>query len=1188
MSPAGRPGPYGTSIFSHARRAPASHSLPKRSFVLAAAATALMALSAAACGDGGTGPAPAPNRAPLASGSISPQTVTAGQTVMVNVASYFTDPDGDALTFTATSSNAATASVTVSGSVVTVTAAARGVATVTVSARDSGGMSAQLTFTVTVPNQAPVAVDAVPAQSVFVGDTAFVDVSAYFNDPDGDALSYSVANSDATAVSASVAGSVVSLTAITQGMSTVTVTARDPDGLSVEQSIAVTVPNRAPTALDTIPSRTLLAGNTLEFDLARYFTDPDGDALTFTAASANAGVASVESVGSTLTITGRAPGSTRVTVTVADPAGISIQQMFAVMVPNREPIAIGSILGQSVEPRQTVTVDVSPFFDDPDGEALSYSAASSNRGVATAALADSALTVEGVTAGTATITVTATDPGGLTAQQRFSVTVRPANQAPEVVSTVPDLTVIVGEVRAWMGADHFRDPNGDALTYAAGSSNAAVVLAVVSGGEFGIRAVSVGSAVVTVTASEAGGLSAQLSFQVTVQPPTQTEVVISAVEPVVLVEGAEARITGSGFSATATQNQVSVGGRGARVTAATRTSLTIMVPRADCLPPRREDLRVAVGSKSDARTVGVTPRSLEVEPNRYWYTHGGNGCLHLPGSASGGEFLIGVASISEDAASLTGVTLTGTPWDASAVGTDRGHMVVAEAGAMEETNVRMAFLAEERPGMPASDQGPFQARIAVQVPNGFQDRTLADDTLWVRRAKAHNEIMARNQALLQRLGRATRPALAVAQRELQVGDTLTLYADYPEGGTCTNSGQVRAVVRLVGNSSIWLDDRDNPTETFTDSELASLDAFYSANVKGVHDDYFGGLSDVDGNGRFLVLMTKEVNREPNLGGWVWAGDLFPRAGCPTSNQAEIFYGQVPDPRGVVGAEVSKQDLLDYYPQLMAHEVTHLIQANAGVHLGAGGAGWKTSWEWEGGASLAEQLVAYRLFGHGSGQELGWSAYTASQEGRNWYWRAWVADMAAFFGRDWRGDGTRRIARAPEECSWVGREEEGNSGPCLWDAVYGIPSMVLRYAMDRWGEDYPGGERALMRRLTLSPVVGLASLIDVSPEKSWRREYVLADFYITLWLDLQPGYRTYGMSTWDLHDLFRRRPSNWQLQPHTSSSSTPRVTGRRVRGGSSLYFHWTPTGPLSPTSIKVTSPGGGRLPDHISVWTLRVR
>ncbi|MCY3705463.1 MAG: Ig-like domain-containing protein [Gammaproteobacteria bacterium] len=918
-----------------------------------------------------------------------------------------------------------------------------------------------------------------------------------------------------------------------------------------------------------------------------YFTDPDGDALSFAAASANTGVASAETAGSTVTITGVSPGTARVTVTATDPAGISIQQAFAVTVPNWQPYAVGTIPGQSVESGQTVTVDVSPFFTDPDGQPLSYTAASSDQRVATATADGSAVTVAGVAAGTATITVTATDPGELTAQHRFSVTVRAANQAPEVVSTIPDLSLTVDEVRAWQGADHFRDPNGDPLTYAAGSSNAAVVLALVSGAEFGIGAVSVGSAVVTVTASDPGGLSAQFSFRVTVQPGTQTEVVISGVEPTVLVEGAEARITGSGFSATTAQNQVSLGGRGARVTAATGTSLTIVVPRADCLPPRREELRVAVGSENDTRTVGVTPQSLEVEPNHYWYTYGGNGCLHLPGSASRGEYLIGVTSSSENAASLTGITLTGTPWDASTVATENGRLVVAADGeALDDAS---------RSGMAVLAQGPFNASAAfapqsalpmapASAGGGIGEWPLAADTLRMRRARAHNEIMARNQALLRRLGRATRPALADARRDLQVGDTLTLYADFPEAGLCTNSGQVRALVRLVGNSSIWLDDLDNPAGTFTDSELASLDAFYSDNVRDVHDDYFGRLSDVDGNGRFLVLMTKEVNRVA-LGGWVWFGDLVSSTQCATSNRAEIFYGRVPDPHGVVGTEVSKQDLLDDYPELIAHEVTHLVQANARV---LGNAGWKTTWEKEGGASLAEQLVAYRIFGHGSGQELGWAAYNHSAQSRNWYWD-WLSDMAAFFGRDWRGDGTGRISRAPEECSWVGGEREGNSGPCLGRRqVYGVPSMVLRYAMDRWGDDYPGGERALIRRFTQSPQRGFASLVDVSPGREWTPEYILADFYITLWLDLQPGRRTYGMSTWDLYDLFRRWPSNWQLQPYTSSSHTPRLTGRRVRAGSSLYFHWTPAGALSRTSIKVTSPGGGRVPDHISVWALRLR
>lgn len=43
------------------------------------------------------------------------------------------------------------------------------------------------------------------------------------------------------------------------------------------------------------------------------------------------------------------------------------------------------------------------------------------------------------------------------------------------------------------------------------------------------------------------------------------------------------------------------------------------------------------------------------------------------------------------------------------------------------------------------------------------------------------------------------------------------------------------------------------------------------------------------------------------------------------------------------------------------------------------------------------------------------------------------------------------------------------------------------------------------------------------------------------------------------------PENLRLQPYTSSSPNLRLTGRRVRAGSTLYFYWTPTGALRPTA-----------------------
>ena len=41
------------------------------------------------------------------------------------------------------------------------------------------------------------------------------------------------------------------------------------------------------------------------------------------------------------------------------------------------PVAVGSIPAQVLAAGQTVTVDVTPFFSDPDGGALTYTASSS-------------------------------------------------------------------------------------------------------------------------------------------------------------------------------------------------------------------------------------------------------------------------------------------------------------------------------------------------------------------------------------------------------------------------------------------------------------------------------------------------------------------------------------------------------------------------------------------------------------------------------------------------------------------------------------------------------------------------------------------------------------------------------------------------------------------------------------------
>ena len=132
--------------------------------------------------------------APVSCGSVPQQTINVGATATVPVC--FNDANGDMVSLSASSSNPAVATARLGGNAVTVTAVSPGTASVTVTARDPDGLSGTVSFSVTVPNRAPRPVGTLAAQTVAVGDTALVNVSGHFTEPDGQALGYGVSSSD--------------------------------------------------------------------------------------------------------------------------------------------------------------------------------------------------------------------------------------------------------------------------------------------------------------------------------------------------------------------------------------------------------------------------------------------------------------------------------------------------------------------------------------------------------------------------------------------------------------------------------------------------------------------------------------------------------------------------------------------------------------------------------------------------------------------------------------------------------------------------------------------------------------------------------------------------------------------------------------------------------------------------------
>ena len=478
-----------------------------------------------------------PNRPPATAGALPDQRLTQSGTLNLEVSQAFTDPDGDPLSYAVSSSAPRVVTVLAAGARVTLTAVAEGTATVQVTATDPGGLSATQSFTVTVTgpsNRPPEPVGVLPPMTIQLDDDAVtVAVSGAFRDPDGDALTYGASSSTPSVASVSMSGSLLTVTPVSEGTATVTVTATDVGGSNTVamQTFTVTVgaANRPPEAVGTLAALTVgLDEAAVTVDVSGAFRDPDGDALTYGAtSSAPAVAAATATTGSAVTVTPVSEGTATVTVTATDVGGSNTvaMQTFTVTVgaANRPPEAVGTLAALTVGlDEAAVTVDVSGAFRDPDGDALTYGATSSAPAVAAAtATTGSAVTVTPVSEGTATVTVTATDVGGsnTAATQAFTVTVGAANRPPEAVGTLAALTVGLDEAAVTVDVSGaFRDPDGDALTYGATSSAPAVAAATATGSAVTVTPVSEGTATVTVTATDVGGsnTAATQAFTVTV------------------------------------------------------------------------------------------------------------------------------------------------------------------------------------------------------------------------------------------------------------------------------------------------------------------------------------------------------------------------------------------------------------------------------------------------------------------------------------------------------------------------------------------------------------------------------------------------------------------------------------------------------------------------------------------------
>ena len=381
-------------------------------------------------------------------------------------------------------------------------------------------------------NQAPT-VSAAIADATIVSQsgTKQVSLSGVFSDADNDSLTVTAASSDDTVATVSVAsdGSSLTVSAQSRGTATITVTADDGNGGTVDDSFTVTVKSAPVVASALADVSGLEAGSTQEVSLSGVFTDADNDSLTVTAASSDETKVSVSvaSDGSSLTLAGVAEGTATITVTAQDTDGNRVSDAFDVSVaarqrqptPNRAPTVSAAIADATIVNQSgTKQMSLSGVFADADNDSLTVTAGSSNEAVATASVSSdgSSLTVTAKSRGTATMTVTASDGNGGTVKDTFTVTVK---AAPVVASAIADLSGLeAGDTRDVSLSGVFSDADSDPLTVTASSDDDAVATVSVAADHSAliISAVSEGTATITVTAQDSDGNRVSDAFGVSV------------------------------------------------------------------------------------------------------------------------------------------------------------------------------------------------------------------------------------------------------------------------------------------------------------------------------------------------------------------------------------------------------------------------------------------------------------------------------------------------------------------------------------------------------------------------------------------------------------------------------------------------------------------------------------------------
>ncbi|HYR31118.1 MAG TPA: hypothetical protein VEO93_04300 [Gemmatimonadales bacterium] len=183
--------------------------------------------------------------------------------------------------------------------------------------------------------------------------------------------------------------------------------------------------------------------------------------------------------------------------------------------------------------------------------------------------------------------------------------------------------------------------------------------------------------------------------------------------------------------------------------------------------------------------------------------------------------------------------------------------------------------------------------------------------------------------------------------------------------TCSVFTRITATAKAVQSTLVIYVDNAAPAGGLSTADLDTLAQTFDSRLYAVDTSAFGRESDVDGNGKVIVLMTPLVNKlvtktqcnDPGGGfvaGFFFGADIDPVFATDSRfNHAEVFYSLVADPDSVLSCAHAVSEVKHVVPVTFIHEFQHMISYNQHVLIKGGDP--EVLWLNEGFSHYAEEL-----------------------------------------------------------------------------------------------------------------------------------------------------------------------------------------------------------------------------------------